>query len=71
LGTGATCDEIIGNPTGLVCGNFASPRTFEVNGTAFDCVGGGTFTLPAPRNGGLCMEASAGQYSYAYYATFN
>jgi hypothetical protein len=27
--------------------------------------------LPAPRNGGWCMEASAGNFSYAYFTTFN
>ena len=50
--------------------HFVAPRTFTVNGTSFDCVKGGTFTLPAPQNGGFCMQASAGDYAYAYFGTF-
>jgi hypothetical protein len=72
LGTGATCHFVDGASGGMVCGNFASPRTFTINGTTdIDCVAGGSFTLPAPRNGGWCMEASAGNFSYAYFTTFN
>ncbi|HVY40332.1 MAG TPA: peptidase, partial [Polyangia bacterium] len=70
LGTGATCNDVIGNVTHLVCGNFVAPRTFSVNGKALDCATGGTFTLPAPVNGGFCMQAGAGNYSYAYFTTY-
>jgi hypothetical protein len=70
LGTGATCNEVVGSVTHLVCGNFVAPRTFSVNGTSFDCVAGSGGVLPAPINGGFCMEASAGQYSYAYFTTY-
>ena len=70
LGTAETCDEVIGNVRNMVCGNFVAPRTLTVNGTAeFPC-GGGNVTLPAARNGGFCMQASAGNYSYAYFATY-
>jgi len=43
-----------------------------VNGTSFDCTtsGGATYTLPAARNGGYCVEAGAGLYAYAYFSTF-
>ena len=61
LGTGATCNDVVGNVTHLVCGNFVAPRTFSVNGKAVDCATGGTFTLPAPVHGGFCMQAGAGQ----------
>jgi hypothetical protein len=71
LGTGATCHELDGASGSGVCGNFVAPRTFTANGTAIDCVAGGNFNLPAPRNGGWCLEASAGQYDYAYFNTFN
>jgi hypothetical protein len=55
----------------IVCGNFQTPRTMTVNGTAMiDCVTSGTYPLPAPRNGGFCFQASAGQFSYAYFTTF-
>jgi hypothetical protein len=70
LGTGATCDEVVGSVGHVVCGNFVAPRTMTVNGTAIDCVAGGTFTLPTPQNGGFCFVASAGQYPYAYFTTF-
>jgi len=70
LGTGATCHEVMGTAAGLNCGNFVSPRTFTVNGTSINCVMAGNYSLPATRNGGYCMEASAGQYSYAYFSTF-
>jgi hypothetical protein len=71
LGTGATCQEVTGGSlTGFVCDNFVAPRTFTVNGTSFNCVTGGTFSLPAQRNGGYCMQASAGDYSYAFFATY-
>jgi hypothetical protein len=33
-------------------------------------VSGGTITLPAEKNGGYCMQAGAGDYSYAYFTTF-
>src|SRR4029079_11497783 len=70
LGTGATCDEVVGAAvTQTVCGNFVAPRTFSVNGTPVDCATGGAFALPPPRNGGFCMQASAGNYSYAYFGT--
>ena len=70
LGTGATCNDVVGSVTHLVCGNFLAPRAFSVNGKAVDCATGGTFTLPAPVNGGFCMQAGAGQHSYAYFTTY-
>ena len=71
LGTGATCHEVAGDTGSFVCDNFAAPRTFTVNGTMFDCVVGAGGVLPAARNGGWCVEASAGDYSYSYFATYN
>ena len=71
LGTGATCHEVAGDSGSLACGNFVAPRTFTVNGTTFDCVADSGGTLPGARNGGWCFEASAGNNSYAYFATYN
>jgi hypothetical protein len=71
LGTGATCHEVAGDVGSVACGNFAAPRTFTVNGTMFDCVTDAGGILPAPRNGGWCLEAGAGNYSYSYFATYN
>lgn len=69
LGTGATCHETTVNLAGMNCGNFAAGRTFSINGTLVSC-NGGNVTLPAKRNGGYCMQASAGNYSYAYFQTW-
>jgi hypothetical protein len=71
LGTAATCHTVVGAMGSMVCGNFVTPRTFTVNGTSFDCAAGAGGTLPAARNGGWCFEASAGNNSYAYFATYN
>jgi hypothetical protein len=72
FGTGTVCDDVVGTAiTHVVCGNFVTPRTFTVNGTAISCyspANGGA--LPAPRNGGFCMQASAGDFSYAYFTTY-
>ncbi len=66
-----TCQEVTGGTiTSMVCGNFVAPRTFSVNGTPEDCVKGGTIPLPAAKNGGYCMQAGAGDNSYAYFTTF-
>ena len=54
----------------MVCGNFVTPRTFTVNGTTFDCASGRRHPSRC-RNGGWCFEASAGNNSYAYFATYN
>jgi hypothetical protein len=73
LGTAATCHELTGATMGtLNCGNFVAPRTFSINGMDVSCVGnGGTYTLPAPRNGGWCLEASAGDFAWAWFGTFS
>jgi hypothetical protein len=71
LGTSATCHSVAGSTVSFLCGNFASPRTLTVNGgTPVDC-SGASYTLPAARNGGWCMQASAGNQSYAYFSTYN
>jgi hypothetical protein len=70
LGTGTTCNSVLGTCGGnFVCENFVYPRTFTVNGTPFVC--SGSFKLPAPRNGGWCLQAGAGNNSYADFITYN
>jgi hypothetical protein len=69
LGTAATCHQTTANLQGLVCGNFASGRTFSINGTVVSCTGG-SVSLPAKRNGGYCLQASAGNYAWAYFASY-
>lgn len=70
LGAGATCHETTIAISGGNCGNFVAPRTFTVNGTAFNCVSGGNWVPPAPVNGGYCMQASPGAELFAYFVTF-
>jgi hypothetical protein len=72
LGMGATCHELVGAATEVVCGNFIAPRTFTVNGaTAFACTSGGSnYTLPNARKGGFCLQASAGNQPWAYFQLY-
>ncbi|MGC4088400.1 MAG: fibronectin type III domain-containing protein [Polyangiaceae bacterium] len=67
LGTAATCHQTTTSPVGLTCGNFASGRTFSINGTTINCA---SPTLPAKRNGGYCFQTSAGDYAWAYFSTW-
>ncbi|MFZ5897022.1 MAG: fibronectin type III domain-containing protein [Myxococcota bacterium] len=69
LGTGATCHQTTANLAAVQCGNFNAPRTFRVNGTLITCNGQGV-TPPAKRNGGYCMQASAGEPAWAYFGTW-
>jgi hypothetical protein len=68
LGTLATCHETTANLQGIQCGNFSSPRTFSVNGSAVTC--GGSTTPPAKRNGGYCLQANAGSPAWSYFVTW-
>jgi hypothetical protein len=76
LGTSATCHQVIGMVAGIVCGNFAMPREFSVNnaewtymnGTQWSC--GQSSTPPPLRNGGYCMQSTAGNHPYAYFTTY-
>jgi hypothetical protein len=70
LGTGATCHQTTANLSSGNCGNFASGRTFKVNGQTMTCNWSNWSSLPAKRNGGYCLQASAGNYSYAGFTTW-
>jgi hypothetical protein len=67
LGTGATCHETTADINAGNCSNFVAPRTLSVNGTVMDC---GGWSLPAKRNGGYCIQTTAGDYFYAAFATW-
>ena len=71
LGTGATCHEVAGEAGSVACGNFVASRTFTVNGVTIECAVGGGGVLPDARNGGWCIQAGPGDYSYSYFATYN
>jgi hypothetical protein len=67
LGTGATCHETTSNLAGGLCGGFASSRTFSVNGTPVSCSG---IAYPPKRNGGYCLQASAGNEPWAWFSVW-
>lgn len=69
LGTSARCYEASVNFVSGNCGGFASGRTLSINGTPLPCTGQ-NWTLPAKRNGGYCIQANAGQNSYAWFTTW-
>jgi hypothetical protein len=69
FGTGAACYQTTSTIHGGVCGNIVSPRTLKVNGTTENC-NGSSWTVPAKRNGGYCIQVTAGNYPWAYFATW-
>lgn len=70
LGTGTACYETRSVVHGGNCGNFVSPRSLKVNGTTETCNGQNWSSLPAARNGGYCIQATAGQYPWAYFTAW-
>jgi hypothetical protein len=66
LGTGAVCRETTAVLHGGNCSNI-SGRTLTVNGVAMNC---GGWTLPAPVNGGYCVQVTAGTPDYTSFATW-
>jgi hypothetical protein len=48
------------------CSNMAS-RTLTVNSTTMSC---GRWALPSKRNGGYCIQVTAGSPDYASFATW-
>jgi endo-1,3-1,4-beta-glycanase ExoK len=70
LGSGATCYQTSVALNGGVCGNLASGRKMTVNGVAMSCTSNWPSPLPAKRNGGYCVQTTAGDYPWAYFATW-
>jgi hypothetical protein len=68
LGSAATCHESYQPVTGFVCGNVASSRTVKINGVQVCC--GQNVTIPPARQGGYCVQTSAGPYDWAYFTTW-
>ena len=66
LGTAATCHQTVANIGGGNCGNFSGGRTLSVNGVVKTCNNQPWTPVPTPRNGGYCIQATPGQFSYAY-----
>lgn len=70
LGINEVCYETMSPIAGGNCGNFASPRTLSVNGVNVTCNYQNWLSVPPPRAGGYCIKATAGNYSYAYFAVW-
>jgi hypothetical protein len=70
LGTGAVCLQTTAVLHGGNCGNFVSPRTLSVNGTVETCNNQNWTTVPRARNGGYCIQTTAGNQPWAYVAAF-
>ena len=70
IGTGAVCYQTTAKLNGGVCGNMASGRKMTVNGAAVSCTSNWPNPLPAKRNGGYCIQTTAGDYAWAYFATW-
>ncbi|MES1208156.1 MAG: hypothetical protein ABUS79_19650, partial [Pseudomonadota bacterium] len=69
LGTNATCHETTAAVQGIECGNLVAPRRLTVNAQTIACTGTGV-VLPAPMNGGYCIQTTAGDYAFAYFGTY-
>ncbi|HET7542468.1 MAG TPA: hypothetical protein VFK05_21510 [Polyangiaceae bacterium] len=70
LGTGAVCYQTTSVVHGGNCGNFVSPRTLKVNGVTESCNGGNWASIPAPVNGGYCIQTTAGNQPWAYFTAW-
>lgn len=69
LGTGATCHQTTASLAGFTCGSFNAPRSLAINGEVVTC-NNQSFAAPPKRNGGYCIQASAGEPAWAYFSTY-
>jgi Trypsin len=69
LGTAASCYVSTAPIVSGNCGGFVSPRTLKINGASMTC-NGQNWTLPAKRNGGYCVQVSAGNNPWSYFVTY-
>jgi hypothetical protein len=70
LGTGAVCLQTTSPVHGGTCGNFVNPRQLSVNGQTRSCNGSNWPSVPAARNGGYCIQTTAGNQPWAYVAVW-
>jgi len=66
LGTGAICRETTHPVVGGNCGNMAAGRTLSVNGTVEVSNGANWASIPPVRNGGYCIQTTAGNWAWAF-----
>jgi len=70
IGTGAVCYQTTSVVHGGNCGNFVSPRTLKVNGTTEACNNQNWSSIPPARNGGYCIQTTAGNQPWAFITLF-
>lgn len=68
LGTGAICLETTHAVAGGNCSNLFNGRQLQVNDVTQTCNGQNWSSVPAPRNGGYCIELSPGDRWDASFA---
>ena len=69
LGVLAVCRETTATLASAACGGLVAPRAFTINGATIACEAGNV-KLPPARNGGYCFAATAGDASWAWFATW-
>jgi hypothetical protein len=71
IGVAETCFEIVdyvpdnNDAPSLVCWNFDTGRSLELNGEPIECKTSGVEFTIDERAGGYCLKAGAGPFSYA------
>jgi hypothetical protein len=70
LGTGAVCRETTMSIAGGNCGSLVGGRALYVNGVQMTCNYQNWPSVPAPANGGYCVQVTPGNYSWAYFTVF-
>jgi hypothetical protein len=68
LGTGTSCRQVNQVISGINCSNFVGGKQLFINGTAMTCNNQNQYTIPAPVDGGYCVQSTAGDYRWASYA---
>jgi len=66
LGTGEVCRQTTSVMHGGNCGNFVAPRQLRVNGVLETCNNQNWASVPPARNGGYCIQATPGNWSWAF-----
>ena len=65
-GTGAVSVETTSQVNAGNCRNFVAPRVLQVKGSTMPCKNLNGASIPAPRNGGHCIQAAPGDDASAY-----
>ena len=70
LGTGAACFETTSTLLQGESSSFAAPRSLTVNGRTEPLNGNWNYPLPPQRNGGYCIQTTAGDFAWAAFSAW-